>query len=715
MSLQVLAPLLGALFCGLTARFNSRIISIALTTAIPIMLESTQSPVVSTDTPADFSVAQTRETSRRPIFGLRMRALLIGIPLVVLIAFISVFADMVSQRVQFGVLQLAPPAIVGLFALVIVNRGLTKLTKQELLNYADVLVIYAMLLVGVMVSTRGVVEKVIPPLAYLPYFATRENKLTTLITPNIPSWMMPYNTQRPNDAPWMRDFFDGVPTGAAIPYSHWVMPLLAWFGLICCVLLVFACLATLLRRQWVDNEQLRFPLTILPLAMIRDEVDGEPFFGNRLTWLGFALSAIVFGINGLSVNFPDWPKFILDLNLGSIFTERPWNSMAGITLYLSLAAVGFAYFLPTDLLFSMWVFFLLTRAQDVFAVQLGGIPTSMVTHSTNSWQGHQAAGAYIVLVLAQLRIAWPYFKQVFQTAFSKNKPLDDRDELMSYRSALIGLTLGFAGIVIWLSIAGMSPWLAMAQMGIYLFFVVIIMSRAVCEAGFLMTETSFLPQTLIRLVYPLENLGATNLSMMAMMNIVFARDLRGILLSPLMDNQKMAGELRVRQRSLLLPLATAFVVSFVVAAFFFLYLSYTKGNLALYLYPNNNAKGQFELSRALIQGNALPPNSTEYGGVAVGIVVTLLLVWARAHFSWFPLHPLAYAIVPTWSGFVFWFPFFIAWIIKSLVLRFGGADLYRRLSPFMLGMILGEFTSAVFWAVMSMPFNGWSAPSYPWT
>ena len=678
------------------------------------MPESIYSPVVSTDTPADFSVAGTRESQRHPLFGLRLRALLIGIPLVVLIAFISVFADMVSQRVQFGVLQLAPPAIVGLFALVLVNRGLTKLTKRELLNYGDVLVIYAMMLVGVMVSTRGVVEKVIPPLAYLPYFATRENKLNTLITPNIPSWMMPYNTQKPNDAPWIRDYFNGVPTGGAIPYSHWILPLLAWFGLICCVVLVFACLATLLRRQWMDNEQLRFPLTILPLAMIRDEVEGQPFFTNRLMWMGFALSAVVFGLNGLSVNFPDFPKFTLDLSLGAMFTERPWNSMSPITLYLSLAGVGFAYFLPTDLLFSMWFFFLLTRAQDVISVQLGGIPTSIVTHNATIWTGYQAAGAYVVLVLTQIRIAWPYFRQVFQTAFSKNKPLDDRDELMSYRSAIIGMTLGFAGIVMWLTIAGMNPWLAAAQMGIYLFFVVIIMSRAVCEAGLLMTETSFLPQALIRLVYPLEHLGATNLSMMALVNVVFARDLRGVLLSPLMDNQKMAGELRVRQRSLLVPLGTAFVVSFVVAAFFFLYFSYTKGHLTLYGYPNSNAAGQYNLSRGLIQGDALKPDATDYGGFAVGIVVTILLVWARGHFSWFPLHPLAYAIVPTWSGFVFWFPFFLAWIIKSLVLRFGGAELYRRLSPFMLGMILGEFSLAIFWAVVSMPFLGWSAPDFPW-
>jgi hypothetical protein len=482
------------------------------------------------------------------------------------------------------------------------------------------------------------------------------------------------------------------------------------------VILVFACLSTILRRQWMDNEQLRFPLTTLPLAMIKNEVEGEPFFSNRTMWMGFVLSAVVFGVNGLAANFPDWPKFITDLPLNPLLTERPWNSVDYTSVYISLAAIGFAYFLPTDLLFSLWFFFLLTRVQDAAATQLGGIPTSIGTHNARVWTGYQAAGAYLVLVIAQLRIGWPYFKEVVATAFGpKNKrPLDDSQELMSYRTAILGLLFGFGGIVVWLSLAGMHPLLATAQMGIYLFFVAIIMSRAVCEAGLLMTETSFLPLHLIRLVYPLEQMGAQNITMMGMMNAMFARDLRGFLLSPLLDNQKMAGELRVKQRSLLVPFIVAVVVAFCVAAYFFLYFSYTKGHLTLYGYPKANAQNMMNLSRGFIAGDTPPPDATAYGGLGVGIVATSLMVWARANFAWFPLHPLAYAIVPTWSGIVFWFPFLVAWIVKAGVLRFGGADLYRKLSPFMLGMILGEFSMAIFWAVMSTPAVGWSAPSFPW-
>ncbi len=684
-------------------------------------------PIEYSNVPAER--VQTARSSGAGSQGVRLRAYLVALPLLVGICFLSVYADMVAQSVQFGVLQFAPPAIVALFGVALINRFLKKLTQRELLRPSEMLTIYAMTLVGVMVSTRGVIEKLIPPLAYLPYFATRENNLNSLVTQHIPRWAVPYQpTALAQPAPdVIRGYYEGIKAGTPIPFSAWIPPLLAWFGLICCVLIVFACLSTLLRRQWMDNEQLRFPLTTLPLAMMRDECEGQPFFSNRVMWLGFALAVFVFTINGLNANFPQWPRFVIDFDFSGIFTEKPWNAMYSIVAYVSLAAIGFAFFLPTDLLFSLWFFFLLTRLQDAAAVMLGGTPTPMVSHSCRVWTGYQAAGAYLVLIAAQTRIAWPYYKQVCKTAFPRSstrlrvQPLDDSGELMSYRAAIIGLGGGFAGIVLWLSIAGMNPLVAATQMGIYLFFIAVIMSRGVCEAGLLMTETSFRPTDLMRLVFPVHAFGATNLSMMGMLDVVFIRDLRGVMLSPMLDNQKMAGELRVRQRALLMPLIIAIVVAFVVASYFFLKFNYELGGLSLYKYSNqNNARNMFSMTSASITGDLPAPDSTAYGGFVLGTLATLLMVVMRARYVWFPFNPLAYAIAPTYAMLVLWFPCFLAWIIKSLTMRFGGIDVFRKIAPFMLGMILGEFTCAVVWAIIAMTsptifgFKFGSAPAFPW-
>lgn len=661
------------------------------------------------------------ETVKRPeiveLSGLRLRALLVGLPLMIGICLLSLYADMVSKVVQFGVLQLAPPAVAALFGLAIINRGLARLFKREWLSRGDILVIYAMLLTGAMVSTRGVIEKLIPPLAYLPYYANRENKLNEVVGQHLPGWALPYTPSAAagNAPPALSAYYDGLAPGQQIPFQIWVGPLVAWFGLIACVLWTFLCLATILRRQWVENEQLRFPLTTVPLAIIKNESEGQPFFQNRVMWAGFAFAAIVFGINGLSANYPDVPAFALNVNLKPYFSERPWNQMDGISIYLSLAAVGFAFFLPVELLFSLWFFFLMTRLQDVAAVQLGGVPTSIGTHNARVFTGYQAAGAYLVLVAAQARIGWPYFKEVWRTAFGPKdrRPLDDSNELMPYRAAIIGIILGFGGIILWLALAGMNPILAAAQMGIYIFFIAFIMSRGVAEAGLLMTETSFLPSHLISLVYPLPSLGATNLSVMALTNVVFTRDLRGVMLSPFLDDLKMAKEVGLKPRSLLIPLAVGMVVAFVVSAYFFLHLNYTKGGLSLYDYPNGNAGNMFNLARGQINGSTPGPDSTSYGGFGVGVVVTMLLVWARSSFTWFPLHPLGYALAPTWAMLVLWFPFFVAWMGKSAILRFGGIETFRKVAPFMLGMIMGEFSSAVMWALLNM-WKGWNTPQFPW-
>ena len=45
---------------------------------------------------------------------------------------------------------------------------------------------------------------------------------------------------------------------------------------------------------------------------------------------------------------------------------------------------------------------------------------------------------------------------------------------------------------------------------------------------------------------------------------------------------------------------------------------------------------------------------------------------------------------------------FLAWLIKGLVVKYGGHGLYRAVRPFFLGMILGHFTVyGVFWTIDS--------------
>ena len=86
--------------------------------------------------------------------------------------------------------------------------------------------------------------------------------------------------------------------------------------------------------------------------------------------------------------------------------------------------------------------------------------------------------------------------------------------------------------------------------------------------------------------------------------------------------------------------------------------------------------------------------------MAFGTGITLLLAALRARFIGFPLHPAAYALNMSFANDFFWGDMFVAWLLKSLILRYGGIKVYRQALPFFLGLILGDFVSGAAWSIV---------------
>jgi hypothetical protein len=83
-----------------------------------------------------------------------------------------------------------------------------------------------------------------------------------------------------------------------------------------------------------------------------------------------------------------------------------------------------------------------------------------------------------------------------------------------------------------------------------------------------------------------------------------------------------------------------------------------------------------------------------------GFVITVALSFLRMRFTGWPFHPVGYALANTPTMASTWVPFLIAWLCKSVVLRYGGMRLYRRSLPFFLGLILGDFLNGGFWTLL---------------
>ncbi|HLK61349.1 MAG TPA: DUF6785 family protein [Chthonomonadaceae bacterium] len=651
------------------------------------------------------------------------RALLVGVVCVVLTCFVVCYAELVVAKIQIGFLQL-PPVVVGMLVLLLGTQALLgRLSSRLRLRPHELFTIYIMMLMASMVSSRGLLQKLIPLLVVPNYNATPENGWAAKFFPYIPHWLVPFDPKGDPKQFVSRSFFEALKPGETLPWSAWVVPMCAWGLFVALMFFAFLCLAALLRRQWVDNEKLAFPLVQLPLEMVRGQSSGPgatpggSFLQNRLTWLGFALPALVFGLKGLHQYYPSFPDVMTEISLNDFFPTMPYNQMGYFHIFLSFAAVGFFYLLPTDLLFSLWFFFLLTKVEEVGAGALGYEPEVMPMYGCKLFVGYQIIGCYVVLVGYMLYSARPHLKRVWEAATHWKRPPDaeERSELLPYRTAFWGLVASVLLAAGWLNLVGMSYGLALFEILVLLFVVALVMARSVSESGMLMTETSFRPIDLYRMVGDVRNLGPANITAMAFMDGLWLRDQRGLLLTGFLDAMKFADGVQVRRRSLLGVFAIALVVAIGVSGYLHISLPYKLGAVQMYSYVyQGNPVWAFNNANTVLNRSQPPLPFVGTLNFFIGALITVMIATLRTRLLWFPLHPLGYALSGCWTMMVFWFPCLIAWLCKVVILRYGGMKLYVRARPFFLGMVLGEFTMAVLFTLPAL-FNRFTpTPSFPW-
>ena len=96
------------------------------------------------------------------------------------------------------------------------------------------------------------------------------------------------------------------------------------------------------------------------------------------------------------------------------------------------------------------------------------------------------------------------------------------------------------------------------------------------------------------------------------------------------------------------------------------------------------------------------PDITGMGFFAYGLLFGIFLMFMRTRFLWWPLHPVGYAVTSTHSIRYFWAMFLLVWLVKRLILKFGGLKAHRKAYPLFFGMILGEFTLSSFWSILGI-------------
>lgn len=178
-----------------------------------------------------------------------------------------------------------------------------------------------------------------------------------------------------------------------------------------------------------------------------------------------------------------------------------------------------------------------------------------------------------------------------------------------------------------------------------------------------------------------------------------------------MDALKIGDAAGIKLPRLSAALVGAFVFALVLGTIVVLTGIYRHGYLGTVegvSYAGTSTSWQSRTDGGLILEWVLNPadgavsRQTAIASLSLGAAIVVLLATLRLYFPWWPLHPMGYVISCIWSMHFQFFAFFIAWLCKVLVIRYGGLRLYRRMVPLAAGLIVGSMLNAVTWAVVNL-------------
>ena len=194
------------------------------------------------------------------------RALLIGAVGCLVVGAGFQYSDMILKTSGFGNWFFTPGPVIMFFVLVLFLNPLVGLIRRRwMLSPAELAQIYVMWIVGSGVTTDGFVSYFLPKVTSVIYYASPENNWRESLLPYIPEWIIPHR-----ELAQIRNFYEGAPKGQGVPWRLWLPPLLHWLPFALSLFVSMICIMAILRKQWITSERLVFPMTQLPIAMLRD-------------------------------------------------------------------------------------------------------------------------------------------------------------------------------------------------------------------------------------------------------------------------------------------------------------------------------------------------------------------------------------------------------------------------------------------------------------
>jgi len=668
-----------------------------------------------------------------------VRAILIGLLLALFVALGGHFND-VYMRQTYMVGNFLPISVIGILVVIVlaVKPLLFRLKPRWRLRPGELAVIVALPLAVCVVPGSGFLRTFTPALVMPRTYeqqkpAWQQNKVLSYV----PSGLLVRPNETDEEAVIGR-FLEGSGSEhrhiglADVPWRAWLPALLRWLPLFLTVMIGLIGLSLVLHRQWTTHEHLVYPVAeFVRLLIGEDEQRAYPaLLRTRLFWGGLGTILTVHVVNGLQAWFPTFIEIPHRIDITPFRELFPTLSSApgawGLfraTVYFSV--VAFAYFLPSDITLSFGL-------ANVFAALFGAALIRYGITYQWTWIGSGERpglmfGAYAGLALLILYTGRAFYRRVLLRAVGvRGKHEVETSAVWGCR---LFLAMSLLGVLMMASMGLRWPFALCAMLAIVLTFVC--MSRICAESGLFFIQPTWQTTAVFLGLFGSAALGPRMLSVVVMLCLILTIDPREAMMPFVINVLRIAENSNVRRGRLAVLMGGTLVGCLLAGLVAVLWLQYDRGAGLIDTWATKSVPTMgFELVNEEVQSLAtdgmlaraetmnlcarilaIRPRKNFVGFAALGFGLFGLCAFLRIRFSKWPLHPILFLVWGTYPINAFGTSFLIGWIVKMLVVRFGGGNTYQHLKPLMVGIIAGELlgglvfmvVGAIYYAVTGFP------------
>lgn len=637
-----------------------------------------------------------------------------------------IWANDVRHATLAGTLIPVLGFVLLVLAVLVLNPALRQATRTmprgwcpRPLGRAELVALFAALLVTAGISTFGLAEQLVPQIAapFDPNWNTPQrgwekslagiNKNLYITDPEaIRQYREGLGLGPPPGAGWRVSLRHYGQVVGAIPWSIWLRPLGYWLIFVAAAYGLFYSLTHITLPLWSRREQLIFPLAKLPESVLPESslaLGAVPrIFGGVGFWIGFGAVFFVLTWNGFVHS--RWlsgglQPITLGMHTGGVAQVLQGSALGGLgvaTLIL-FTATSLAFLIPAEMSFSVWFYYLYGRGVVLAAIWMGygrsvaDFPSDYYWNTNfTSAQGSGAIFTFSAISLARC--------------------------LLDFRRLAAGRTIGqkaliaapIAGLLV--SMAVLTAWLKWNNLGWgwALIFVLVMtlltvgLMRMVAESGiyWIQTHTGFFH--LYKMFGLSQVLAPAIAAPIFPIYALLFLDVKCLLAPNLLNAAKLRESVGGNRTMFHLTVVTSVAASVVVSIFFAIFLAYLRGADQMHEWFYSICQTRVLDTARNIAGQAPeganPVNTGWFGFGCVWVVVTMLL---RRQFFWVP-HPLGYIMLINPLMDQLWLSFFIAWMLKKVVVKYGGKATFEKARGVAVGAITGELTAIVVWITIAL-------------